>query len=217
MAGKQEEKEIVIPEIHREEVIIRLVGDSPLLVHKWSEKAKKMILDKQTQRAKTKAHDIREPFRDFIDSLYWISGEPAEDEKNEEGWLRAIESGECRFGFPAVAFKSAAIDGAYRHGAIPNKVGSRAAFVVLPADLAEIRCGHPPVMREDTVTVGNGMPDLRYRACFMDWYVDLTVNYDPGMISLEQLLNIFNIGGSSCGIGEWRIEKGGNFGMFHVE
>lgn len=31
--------------------------------------------------------------------------------------------------------------------------------------------------------------------------------------SLEQLINL---GGFGCGIGCWRVEKGGQFGMFHV-
>lgn len=38
-----------------------------------------------------------------------------------------------------------------------------------------------------------------------------------GQYSLEQILNIINAGGYACGIGEWRPEKDGQYGMFHVE
>ena len=31
------------------------------------------------------------------------------------------------------------------------------------------------------------------------------------------ILMLFNLGGFACGVGEWRAEKGGSFGMFHVE
>lgn len=214
MTTKHNEEEIIIPSIARREVVVSLEGDSPLLVHRWSEKAKKMILDKQTRRAKTSGHDLKEPVQDFIDSLYWISGEP--EEKNEEGFLQAVSSGEARFGFPTVAFKNAAIDGAYRRGAIPNKVSMRAAFHVFPADLVEIVSDQPPVMREDMVTVGMGLPDIRYRGQFDHWSAEMLVSYDTALLSLEQLINMFNLGGFACGVGEWRVEKGGTCGMFHV-
>lgn len=59
MAIKKEEN-ITIPAINIQTAIIRVVGDSPLIMHKWSEKAKKEILDKQMKKAKTKGHDSME-------------------------------------------------------------------------------------------------------------------------------------------------------------
>ena len=72
MAVKRETS-VCIPAIDIQRAVIKLVGDSPLIVHRWSEKAKKEILDKQQKKAKTKAHDVKDPVRDFIDSLYWLS------------------------------------------------------------------------------------------------------------------------------------------------
>jgi hypothetical protein len=34
---------------------------------------------------------------------------------------------------------------------------------------------------------------------------------------MEQIVNLFNIGGFACGVGEWRPGKDGSNGMFHVE
>lgn len=57
MVKKQTETTVVeIPAINIKTAEINLVGDSPLIVHKWSEKAKKEILDKQMKKAKTKGH-----------------------------------------------------------------------------------------------------------------------------------------------------------------
>lgn len=67
-------KEVLIPAIEIKMARIRIKGDSPLIVHKWSEKAKKEILEKQMKKAKAKGHDAKDPVRDFIDSLYWIEG-----------------------------------------------------------------------------------------------------------------------------------------------
>ncbi len=208
---KQTTKEVVIPAIDVRHATIKVVGDSPLIVHKWSEKAKKEILDKQMKKAKTKGHDAKDPVRDFIDSLYWLDGEPKE--KTPEGFENAIASG-ARFGFPAVAFKAAAVAAGFRSGVTKDKVSMHAAFHI---DNQYVEIVGVPTIREDMVRVGMGAADIRYRGEFLEWYALLSVRYNAAAISLEQLMNLFNLGGFACGIGEWRAEKGGAFGMFHIE
>lgn len=80
----------------------------------------------------------------------------------------------------------------------------------------------PFLKREDVrgltdAQVGMGTADIRYRGEFRNWYADLVVSYNAnGMYSLEQIVNIINAGGYACGIGEWRPERDGQYGMFHV-
>lgn len=208
---KNETTEVMIPAIDIRTAIVKVVGDSPLIVHKWSEKAKKEILDKQMKKAKAKGHDAKDPVRDFIDSLYWLDGEP--EEKTEEGFAEAVAQG-ARFGFPSVAFKAAAVSAGFRSGVTPNKVSMNAAFHI-DGEFVEIQ--GIPEMREDMVRVGMGTADIRYRGEFKEWSAIFPVKYNASAISLEQLMNLFNLGGFACGLGEWRAEKGGAFGMFHVE
>ncbi len=213
MAAKKTESAAVavtIPAIDVRMATIKVVGDSPLIVHKWSTKAKREILDKQMKKAKSKGHDAKDPVADFIDSLYWLEGEP--EEKTEAGFLQAVQNG-ARFGFPAVAFKAAAVAAGYRSGVTPNKVSMNAAFHI-NGEYVEI-CGVPE-MREDMVKVGMGTADIRYRGEFKEWSAAFPVEFNAGAISLEQLINLFNLAGFACGIGEWRIEKGGSNGAFHV-
>ena len=47
--AKKEER-IVIPEIELRVMKIKIIGDSPLITHKWSEKAKRMMLEKQMKK-----------------------------------------------------------------------------------------------------------------------------------------------------------------------
>ena len=205
------EREVMIPAIDIKTAMIKVVGDSPLIVHKWSEKAKKEMLDKQMKKAKTKGHDAKDPVADFIDSIYWLEGEPAK--KTESGFLDAIKNG-ARFGFPSVAFKAAAVSAGYRAGVTKDKVSMNAAFHI-DGEFVEIH--GVPHMREDMVRVGMGTADIRHRGEFTEWYAVFPVRYNSGAISIEQLVNLFSLGGFACGVGEWRPEKGGCYGMFHVE
>ena len=156
------EKEVIIPAINIQTAVIKVVGDSPLIMHKWSEKAKKEMLDKQMKKAKTKGHDAKDPVRDFIDSMYWLEGEP--EEKTEEGFMRAIQSG-ARFGFPSVAFKASAVSAGYRAGVTKDKVSMNAAFHI---DGEYVEIHGTPQMREDMLRVGMGTADIRHRGEFLE-------------------------------------------------
>lgn len=61
-----------------------------------------------------------------------------------------------------------------------------------------------------------GTADIRYRPEFKHWRVKLPIKYNADKISLEQLVNLFNLAGFGVGVGEWRPEKDGQYGMFHV-
>lgn len=210
---KNETVEVTIPAIDIRNTVIHIVGDTPLIVHKWSEKAKKEILDKQMKKAKAKGHDAKDPVADFIDTIYWLDNEP--EEKTEEGFAKALDDG-ARFGFPATAFKQAAIMGAYRAGVNMTTTIMKGAFHI-DAEYIEIKGDIS--MREDMVKVGgiSKVADIRYRAQFSNWTANIPVKYNAGVLSLEQVVNLFNLGGFSCGVGEWRTERDGTFGSFHVE
>lgn len=71
-------------------------------------------------------------------------------------------------------------------------------------------------MREDPVKIAM-TTDLRYRGYFAEWWADLEISYNEnGNLSLSDIVNLINLGGATVGIGEWRVEKSGQFGMFHV-
>lgn len=215
MATKNTEV-IEIKPIKEERVKIRIVGDTPLIMHAWTEKAKRMILDKQMGKAKGKKKEIKNPVEDFIRSMYWLTDMP--EEMTEDGYYKAIENG-ARFGFPVTAIKQAAISAAYRMGWSKDKMSLRGAFFIdgTDGDMVEIH-SDVPEMREDMVRVGMGTADIRYRGEFKNWYADLVIRYNTnGQHSLENIINIINAGGYICGIGEWRPEKDGQFGTFHVE
>lgn len=201
-------------DIHK--VTIRIVGDTPLIMHAWSEKAKREMLEKQMKVTKTKARDAKNPVEDFIRSMYWLTNMPKD--MTEAGFEAAVTNG-ARFGFPVTAFKQAAISAAYRMGWTKDKMSMRGAFFIDgdANQMLEIK-SDIPVMREDMVKVGMGTADIRYRGEFRNWYADMNISYNAnGQYTIEQIINVINAGGYVCGVGEWRPERDGQYGMFHVE
>lgn len=52
---------------------------------------------------------------------------------------------------------------------------------------------------------------------FYDWSCELTIRYNEAQLSPEQIFNILNWAGFHIGVGAFRKEKTGNFGLFRVE
>ena len=78
--------------------------------------------------------------------------------------------------------------------------------------------GSKPIMRCDTVRVGpSKVADLRYRAEFTEWSCTITIMYNYCVLTPAQIINLLNIAGFGVGIGEWRPERNGQFGLFRVE
>lgn len=212
---KNESAEIVIPALQIKTATLNLVGDSPLISHAWSKKSKLEILQKQQKKA-TKAKEIRRPAVEFADSLYWLTEKPnldgLTDEEAQEILSEVIPK--SKFGFPTLAFKAAAIDGAFQQKVVDKKTTARGAIRTVEL-LSEIK-GIPEI-REDAVRIGISQTNLSYRAEFKTWSAVIHLQYNSGAISLEQVVNIFNIGGFSNGVGDWRPAKNGVNGTFHVE
>lgn len=182
---------INLPKLNLQTMVITVVGDSSLISHAWADKAKRMMLEKQMKKAKS-AKEAKNPQEDFESSLY----------RDEDG----------DFAMPAVAFKSAAVD-ACSHVDGVTKVEARGAFHVVGEF---IKIDGEPTIREDMVRIGMGTADIRYRGEYKKWSAKLTVRFNANVLSAEQIVNLFNTAGFAIGVGEWRPQKDGSHGMFHV-
>lgn len=183
---------VTLPPLQIETVNVTLIGDTPLIVHRWSEKAKKQMLDKQMKKASA-GKEAKDPERDFRESLY------------------VLEDG--TYGFPIIGFKAAAVTACTSIGSM-TKVAARQAFHV-DGEFAVIE-GDEPQMREDMVRVGMGTADIRYRGEFKNWWTTISVKFNANVMSAEQILNLMQTAGFAVGVGEWRPEKDGQYGRFHV-
>ncbi len=204
MAAAAKSTAVELPPMNIQTLDIPIIGDSGLICHAWSSKAKKQMLDKQMKRATT-GKVAKDPWQDFCETLYWLDGMP--ETPTEDDVMNA------RFGFPAVAFKSAAITAVTSTGGM-TKVMARQCFHIV-GEYVEI-LGPTPSMREDMVRVGMGTADIRHRAEFETWGAILRVQHNANVLSAEQVIGLFEAGGFGVGIGDWRPEKDGVNGRFHV-
>lgn len=188
-----------------------VVGDTPLITHAWSEKAKREMLQKQVKATKP-GKEARDPQQDFVNSLY--------------------EMGKDQFGFPVTGIKNCILASAHKDKGIPRTAVMAALYLdaemvrVRPAlagavcDMPLVRIhGSDPEMREDMVRIGAGMSkvaNLAYRAQFTTWAMRVTGRLNSTVITDEALAFLVSESGMSCGIGEWRNEKKGVFGAFHL-
>lgn len=188
-----------------------LVGDTPIITHAWSEKAKREMLSKQVKAPKA-GKDARDPQADFVSSLY--------------------EMGDGAFGFPATGIKNCILSAAHKDKGIARSatmaalwlnaemVRTRPALAGAVCDMPLIRIhGSKPEMREDMVKVGSGLSkiaSLAYRAQFTVWAMKVTGRFNAAALNAEQLAFLVQEAGMAYGLGEWRNERKGMFGAFHL-
>jgi hypothetical protein len=198
--------QLVIPPINAERLLVPIVGTAPLILHKFSEKAKRVMLNNMQGVRQPK--EPRNPEQDYMEAFY--RHDPTD------------EYPEGQPGQPVIAFKAATVASARL---FPKNVTmtmlKQCLFFTGEFSVREgmqlVRIEGTPRMREDVVRVGNGGTDLRYRPCFNEWSTTLTVTYIRSMLTRESVLSLIDAGGLGVGVGEWRPERNGDSGTFRID
>lgn len=161
-----------------------ITGLTPVIPHKWSEKAKMMMPGHPDQDSlKTKKKGARDAEEEAESCLY----------RTEDG----------RPAMPATAFK-AAIVGACRFFEKPSMTECKLLVFVEgqgPEQLVPIE--GELVLREDTPRNSNGGADLRYRYMVVGWSAKLRVRFIPTSLSASAVAALVDAAGRG-GVGDWR-------------
>lgn len=185
---------ILIPDIQNIEIEVEIVGRTSLLVKRFDEKTQNDIAEKQggtASRTKAPRNPAEECERARI--------------KNEKGQ-------DC---VRAIWFKKgvAAMGGYF---GIPR--GSIDQAVYIAGDLIPIKSAKP-VMNTARVRVGQGgmaKTSLAYRPEFQGWSCKLRIGFDASVLTAHQVITLLAHAGAKNGVGEWRPQKGGDYGRFDV-
>lgn len=202
------EEAVSIDQIDRKGMDLAIRGTSTLITHRFDEKTKTAISDKQTGKGSS-GRKVKDPVEEFERARYL-----SRDENGNEV--------EC---IPAAAIKKALMAAGTLAGRMGKKVGM-SIFVKGDAnngDLCILRDANTrkPIkgmMREDAVRVGPyKTADLRNRPEYVNWRVHFKVEYNGRAVTSDQLINYLNLAGFSVGLCEMRPEKGGNdHGRFEI-
>ena len=201
MADTPTNDQVVIDEIESQTLLVPIIGTMPLISHKFSDKAKRIMLDKMQGRAQTKT--IRDPQADYEASLYRLG----------DG-----------YGYPTTGFKAATIGAARFYGKSISMTELR-QFIFFHGEFSKeegqslVVIHGEPRMREDYVRLSVSSTDLRYRAEFPEWTAELKVTFVSSSLSNGSLLSLIDAGGLG-GVGEWRPagkKSSGEFGTYKID
>ena len=202
---------------------------APIVLHAWSRKAIQMMLDKQMGKPSAKRKEPKNPVMDFFDTLYWMEERPEKKlvACGPEDYAEAnnIVKGH-QFGFPSIGFKKAMVS-ACRNVEGMEMALARGAFLIIgdgtdvqdEMSMVKLMSGKKPAVprvRQDMVRLSGKTADIRFRAEFVQWEATLTIKYNAGVMTPDQIINLLNIAGFAVGVGENRPEKNGQWGTFQV-
>ena len=203
--------EISILELQEQTIKFFLLGNSPMIFNRLSEKAKRELLmpapkKNQMERASSLKH---EPLQEFRASAHKLKDDNAPT-------LLAM---------PAICFKgalrNAALDipGAFKSSigrltrvtgveTIPGVPGSEYIPIY---GIPKVVCSVVRMADKDRT------PDVRTRAIVERWACELEVTFMRPQLRDQGIANLLGAAGVIIGVGDWRQEKGsGSYGLFKV-
>lgn len=192
---------VVLKRLNDAELEIAIEGITPIIPHKWSEKALRLMREKQmsepgTLKAKREAKD---PKAEADGAAYWM----------EDGTP----------GMPATAFKAATVDACRFFQGITFVDAKQMLFIHGEGPDQLVAIHGEQELREDTPRNATGVADLRYRYQYFPWRAVLVVRFMPSMITPESVVALVDAGGRG-GVGDWRPSapksKTGTFGTYRA-
>ena len=192
-------EELKIPKPNIKNIMLTIVGTTPLIVNRFSERAMDEIEKKQTSPAGSKMakRKVRDPEAEYEGSIYLMK-----DGKNH--------------GIKAMGFKNAMIDAAGTFTEFPKTSLRRAIHI--DRDLLKIEFDEKDLHMDRSVVrlAGPSRPaDLRYRARYEKWSVKVPLKYNADIIDKNSVVNLASLA-SNIGLHEHRPDKNGTFGQFDV-
>lgn len=211
MAKTMTTEAIVIRSPEKKWFELTIRGTGPLVMHALGESLARQLRETRIQTAGQKKKRVAHTAESY----------EKECEKAFHAARYLMKDG--KDGFPTVTIKYALVDAVSFIGGV-TKVEARGAFYINPGEhLVPIKHNKKvPIRREDVVRVGgkagrgSGQASLAYRPEYNDWSITMKIVHDPTIITAESIVNLANRAGFHIGIGEWRPQKGGQWGMFEV-
>lgn len=189
--------------------VFEIVGDSPLVIHRFSAKTKNEMKQKMETGKAAGNKKNREP--------------KSTDQSFEESRYRLKDGSD---GFHAAAIRNAMIS-ACRLIGFKMTIAKMSVFVIPDGyDTAEpqiplIRINGKPTKQEDMARVETGQPYVTVRAAYHNWTAKIAIRWDADQFTQNDVANLLMRVGMQVGIGEGRPDSknsaGMGWGLFHLK
>jgi|SRR5579864_157664 len=194
IAAEPPQREVVIAPPKFERAVITIQGDAPYCQHKFSAKARQMIIETQMAGSVSRKGKKREP-RDF-DADY-----RGAMHVSREGWV----------GIPCASFRNAMISACRLAGFVMTR--AKLSLFVEP-DGFDADDGTPltriigePVQNISYVRNETGVVDIRCRPLWEQWSAEVSLKWDADQFSAADVVNLLSRAGVQVGIGEGRPDS----------
>lgn len=191
--------EIVIQPFSHREIVVPILGTTPLVYNRLSQKAKQMLLfpTKTARKDRSEEGIKHNPYEEYRDSFY------------------IADNGPTLFKIPASAFKNAIETAALgTEGVTKAEVGRAIAlgWEDLPV------WGETELFMTGVRQAGmNRTPDIRTRGILTRWATAVKLRYVEQMFTSNTIFSLISSAGILSGVGDFRQEKGaGSFGTFEI-
>lgn len=197
MARKQSDQLVVgVEAISFVENEFILVGTSPLIMNRFSEKARQQLLVPARRRSPAERKGLpHDPIDEFRSAVYRLS------------------TGPTLCAFPASGLKKALVEAARYVKRVTRTDVERQVFVrgaMLPV------YGRPYVFMTTVRRPKDKTADVRTRAIFPQWAMQAVIAYPEGAFTYPQIAALVLAAGQFVGIGDWRPETKGSYGQFYI-
>jgi hypothetical protein len=197
---KKVETDVEVMELHTRRLTFCLVGETPLIMNRFSEKARQeMLLPAPKKNRAEKATSLKhDPIAEFRGGLY----------------LCRDENAPTAIHFPTNAFHKAvgqaAIDIPGQAKSVMLRLTSVTTDTVHLYGLPSLFCR---MVRSGGMSA---VPDIRTRPIFSEWACTLEFQIVSNLVKESQVANLLAAAGTIVGMGDWRPQKGGSYGRFRL-
>lgn len=194
-------KTIVAANVQRLATSFSVIGTTPMIMHRFAAKAWQQLLLPSAKKNKAEREQTlkQDPLLEFREAIY-----RHRDPKTPT--LCCVPSGML-----ARAIQDVALDMA---GAKKSEVGRHTRVQGANLDFYGVPTLGMHMVRSSGM---NRTPAVRTRPIFQEWCIpEIVVEYKPTPLTGEMLGEFLHAAGDIVGIGDWRPQKGGDFGRFRV-
>lgn len=192
---------IDVLEVYQGRIEVCVLGTTPLIMNRMSEKAKRdLLMPKGRKNAMERATTLKHsPMDEFRASPYRIGSTEAP----------------TYLGLLTTAFKKVMMTAALDLPGTKKAQIGRLTYV--NGDMTPVY-GIPEMLMSTVRSADmNRTPDIRTRAIVPTWATRLSVTFIQPLMKAQAVTRLLMAGGLSVGVGDWRLEKGsGNYGLFEL-